>query len=42
MGCSWATIDPQFFPGDPIVWALERDGVPLAIVKRIRSAPGDW
>jgi hypothetical protein len=41
MGCSWATIDPKFFPGEPIVWAIERDGVPLAIVKRIRSEAGD-
>jgi hypothetical protein len=35
IGCNWATIAPDFFPEAPLLWAVERDGVPLAIVKLI-------
>jgi hypothetical protein len=33
MGCAWSTIDPAYFPDAPLVWTVERDGVPLAVVK---------
>ena len=33
LGCSWATVNPDFFPEAPLLWSVERDGVPLAIVK---------
>jgi hypothetical protein len=33
IGCSWATIDPAFFPDARLLWSLEREGVPLAVVK---------
>jgi hypothetical protein len=33
LGCSWATVNPDFFPDAPLLWSVERDGVPLAIVK---------
>ena len=33
VGCSWATVNPGFFPNAPLRWSVQRDGVPLAIVK---------
>jgi hypothetical protein len=38
IGCSWATFDPAFFPGAPTIWSVERDGVPLAVVKLLAPA----
>ena len=38
IGCSWATIDPTFFPGAPTIWSVEREGVPLAVVKLLPPA----
>ncbi|MBF8260588.1 MAG: hypothetical protein HW376_117 [candidate division NC10 bacterium] len=37
MGCAWSTIDPAFFPDAPLVWTVERDGVPLAVVKLLAT-----
>ncbi len=37
LGCSWSTIDPTFFPDAPQVWTVERDGVPLTIVKLLAT-----
>lgn len=43
LGCSWATIDPDFFPTDEVVWTVEREGARLAVVKRHSpaAAPGE-
>jgi hypothetical protein len=38
IGCSWATIDPTFFPDAPTIWSVEREGVPLAVVKLLAPA----
>jgi hypothetical protein len=35
IGCAWATIEPGFFPEAPLLWTVEREGVPLAIVKQL-------
>ncbi|HSB89268.1 MAG TPA: hypothetical protein VLD63_04475 [Anaerolineales bacterium] len=35
LGCNWATVDPDFYPNAPIVWSVEREGVPLALVKLV-------
>jgi hypothetical protein len=40
IGCSWATIDPAFFPALPTVWSVEREGVPLAVVKLLPLGEG--
>ena len=40
IGCSWATIDPAFFPAVPTVWSVEREGVPLAVVKLLPPGAG--
>jgi hypothetical protein len=37
VGCSWVTVDPNFFPDAPVLWSVERDGVPLAIVKLLAT-----
>jgi hypothetical protein len=41
IGCSWATIDPAFFPEAPLLWTLERDGVPLAVVKLLQTGAAE-
>jgi hypothetical protein len=41
IGCSWATIDPAFFPDAPLLWTLERDGVPLAVVKLLQTGAAE-
>jgi hypothetical protein len=41
IGCNWATIDPSFFPDAPTIWSLDREGVPLAIVKLLAPAGGE-
>ena len=33
LGCSWATVRPEYFPDARLLWSVEREGVPLAIVK---------
>jgi hypothetical protein len=33
VGCAWATLSPSFFPEAPVLWTVEREGVPLAVVK---------
>jgi hypothetical protein len=33
-----ATVDPGFFPDAPVLWTVERDGTPLAIVKLLGRA----
>jgi hypothetical protein len=35
VACSWATIDPGFFSDAPLIWSVEREGVPLAIIKSL-------
>ncbi|HET7010072.1 MAG TPA: hypothetical protein VFI11_04800, partial [Anaerolineales bacterium] len=37
MACSLPTIDPDFFPDAPVLWTVEREGVPLAIVKLLAT-----
>ena len=39
LGCSWATVNPDYFPDAPLLWSVEREGVPLAIVKSL-ATPG--
>jgi hypothetical protein len=36
LGCSWATVNPSFYPDAPTLFQVERDGVPLVIVKQLR------
>jgi hypothetical protein len=38
LGCSWSTIDPGFFPDATVVFSVQREGIPLAIVKQ-RTSP---
>jgi hypothetical protein len=33
VGCAWATLSPSFFPEAPVLWTVEREGVPIAVVK---------
>jgi hypothetical protein len=40
IGCNWATLDPSFFPDAPTIWSVEREGVPLAIVKLLAPSGG--
>lgn len=35
LACNWATVDPDFFPQAPVLYAVERAGVPLAVVKQL-------
>jgi hypothetical protein len=37
VGCAWATINPAYFPDAPVVWTVEREGVPLAVVKLLAT-----
>ena len=37
VGCSWATVNPAFFPDAPVLATVERDGVPFAIVKSLAT-----
>jgi hypothetical protein len=37
LGCAWSTIDPAFFPDAPLLWTVEREGVPLAVVKLLAT-----
>ena len=39
IGCSWATTDRGFFPDSPVLSSVQREGVPLGIVKQIDAAP---
>ena len=39
LGCSFATVNPDYFPDAPLLWSVEREGVPLAIVKSL-ATPG--
>jgi hypothetical protein len=40
VGCNMSTIDPAFFPEAPTLLTVEREGIPLAIVKLL-AAPGN-
>ena len=41
IGCSWALINPDFFPDSRVIYEVQRDGVVLAIIKEIApSAAG--
>jgi hypothetical protein len=33
LGCSWATVDPDFYADSPLLFQVEREGVPLVVVK---------
>jgi hypothetical protein len=35
MACNLATVDPGYYPDAPVLWTVERDGTPLAVVKRL-------
>jgi len=37
VGCSWATVNPDFFPDAPLLSTVQRDGVPLAIIKLLAT-----
>ena len=37
LGCNRGTTSSGFFPDAPIVWTVERDGVPLTIVKLLAA-----
>jgi hypothetical protein len=37
LGCGWTTIAQGFFPDAPIVWTVQREGVPLTIVKSLAT-----
>ena len=37
LGCAWSTIDPAFFPDARLLWTVEREGVPLAVVKLLAT-----
>jgi hypothetical protein len=37
LGCSFATVNPDYFPDAPLLWSVEREGVPLAIVKSLAT-----
>ena len=39
LGCSFATVNPDYFPDAPLLWSVEREGIPLAIVKSL-ATPG--
>jgi hypothetical protein len=39
LGCSWATVEPDFYRDAPLLFRVERDGVPLAVVKLLDPAP---
>jgi hypothetical protein len=41
VGCSWATVNPAFFPKAPLLWTVQREGVPLAIVKLLNPPVPD-
>jgi hypothetical protein len=41
LGCSWATVNPNFYPEARLLFRVERDGVPLVVVKELSTpAPG--
>ena len=37
LGCSFATVNADYFPDAPLLWSVEREGVPLAIVKSLAT-----
>ncbi len=42
LACNLATVAPDSFPDAPVVWVVQRDGVPLTIVKlNTETQPGD-
>jgi hypothetical protein len=37
LGCSFATVNLDYFPDAPLLWSVEREGVPLAVVKSLAT-----
>jgi hypothetical protein len=37
LGCNRTTINPSFFPGAPVIWTVQREGVPLTVVKLLTT-----
>jgi hypothetical protein len=37
LGCSWATVNQDYYPDAHLLWSVEREGVPLAIVKSLAT-----
>jgi hypothetical protein len=38
LACNLETVNPGYFPDAPVLWTVERDGTPLAVVKRLGPA----
>jgi 4-amino-4-deoxy-L-arabinose transferase-like glycosyltransferase len=37
LGCSWATVNPYFYSDAPLLFSVQRDGVPLVVVKLLAT-----
>jgi hypothetical protein len=35
LACNLETVNPDYYPDAPVLWTVERDGTPLAVVKRL-------